>query len=44
MRRCVPQVKPINERLRSLGGTAKLAIDLITFDPAFSKAFTYVFE
>jgi chromosome segregation ATPase len=38
------QVKPVNERLRSLGGTAKLAIDLIEFDPALAKAFAYAFE
>ncbi|GAX83463.1 hypothetical protein CEUSTIGMA_g10888.t1 [Chlamydomonas eustigma] len=38
------RVKPVNERLRSLGGTAKLAIDLIEFDPAFAKAFAYAFE
>eukprot|EP00955_Chlamydomonas_euryale_P074581 362070-Chlamydomonas_euryale.AAC.25 len=38
------QVKPINERLRTLGGSAKLAIDLIQFDVAFERAFTFVFE
>lgn len=38
------KVKPINEHLRTLGGSAKLAIDLIQFDPAYARAFTYVFE
>ena len=38
------QAKPVNERLRTLGGTAKLAVDLVVFDPAFAKAFAYVFE
>ncbi|KAG1680336.1 hypothetical protein FOA52_015426 [Chlamydomonas sp. UWO 241] len=38
------KVKPINERLRALGGTAKLAIDLIQHDPSFGRAFAFVFE
>lgn len=38
------KAKPINERLRALPGTAKLAIDLIDFDSSFTKAFAYVFE
>lgn len=38
------KVKPINERLRTLGGTARLAIDMIQFEPTFARAFQYVFE
>ncbi len=33
------KAKPPHERLRALGGTAKLAIDLLEFDPKFEKAF-----
>ena len=36
------RVKPLNERLRMLGGTAKLAIDLLHVDPAFQRAFEFV--
>ncbi|KAK8290171.1 hypothetical protein V6Z12_D07G243100 [Gossypium hirsutum] len=32
------RVKPIIERLRTLGGTAKLIFDVIQFDPALEKA------
>ncbi|XP_021770180.1 structural maintenance of chromosomes protein 1-like [Chenopodium quinoa] len=32
------RVKPIIERLRTLGGTAKLVYDVIQFDPALEKA------
>ncbi|XP_057517637.1 structural maintenance of chromosomes protein 1 [Amaranthus tricolor] len=32
------RVKPITERLRTLGGTAKLVYDVIQFDPALEKA------
>ncbi|GAV83648.1 SMC_N domain-containing protein/SMC_hinge domain-containing protein [Cephalotus follicularis] len=32
------RVKPIIERLRNLGGTAKLIFDVIHFDPALEKA------
>lgn len=35
------QVKPLNERLRQLGGTARLAIDLISFEPHLEAAFVY---
>lgn len=36
------RLKPLNERLRSLGGTAKLAVDLLHVDPAFQRAFEFV--
>ncbi|XP_050205176.1 structural maintenance of chromosomes protein 1 [Mercurialis annua] len=32
------RVKPISERLRTLGGTAKLAFDIIQFEPVLEKA------
>ncbi|EOX94450.1 Structural maintenance of chromosome 1 protein, putative isoform 5 [Theobroma cacao] len=32
------RVKPVIERLRTLGGTAKLIFDVIQFDPALEKA------
>ncbi|XP_010262325.1 PREDICTED: structural maintenance of chromosomes protein 1 [Nelumbo nucifera] len=35
------RVKPIIERLRVLGGTAKLIYDVIHFDPALEKAILY---
>jgi structural maintenance of chromosome 1 len=35
------RVKPIIERLRNLGGTAKLIFDVINFDPALEKAIIY---
>lgn len=31
------QVKPVNEKLRQIGGSAKLVIDVIKFDPAVIK-------
>ena len=33
---------PPDERLRSLGGTARLAIDLMEFDPKLERAFNSV--
>ncbi|XP_048136276.1 structural maintenance of chromosomes protein 1 [Rhodamnia argentea] len=35
------RVKPIIERLRTLGGTSKLVFDVIQFDPALEKAVLY---
>ena len=35
------RAKPANERLRQLGGTARLAIDLITFNDRLERAFQY---
>ncbi|GLU07763.1 hypothetical protein SLE2022_247110 [Rubroshorea leprosula] len=35
------RVKPIIERLRTLGGTAKLIFDVIQFDPILEKAVLY---
>ncbi|XP_043715175.1 structural maintenance of chromosomes protein 1 isoform X2 [Telopea speciosissima] len=35
------RVKPIIERLRTLGGSAKLIFDVIQFDPALEKAILY---
>eukprot|EP00124_Ichthyophonus_hoferi_P000405 Ihof_evm15s14 gene=Ihof_evmTU15s14 len=35
------QTKPTNERLRQLGGTKKLIIDVIQYDKAVSKAMEY---
>lgn len=35
------RVKPIIERLRNLGGTAKLVFDVIQFDPALEKAILF---
>nr|XP_016495926.1 PREDICTED: structural maintenance of chromosomes protein 1 [Nicotiana tabacum] len=35
------RVKPIIERLRTLGGTAKLAFDVIQFDPSLEKAILF---
>lgn len=35
------RVKPIVERLRTLGGTAKLVFDVIQFDPVLEKAVLY---
>ena len=31
------QVKPVNEKLRQIGGSAKLVIDVIKFEPATIK-------
>jgi structural maintenance of chromosome 1 len=33
--------KPVLERLRALGGSAKLVVDVLTFDPAIEKAVHY---
>ncbi|XP_042517356.1 structural maintenance of chromosomes protein 1 isoform X2 [Macadamia integrifolia] len=35
------RIKPIFERLRTLGGSAKLIFDVIQFDPALEKAILY---
>ncbi|KAL8513780.1 hypothetical protein ACS0TY_013045 [Phlomoides rotata] len=35
------RVKPVIEKLRTLGGTAKLAFDVIQFDPALEKAILF---
>ncbi|KAL7087967.1 hypothetical protein ACP275_13G100800 [Erythranthe tilingii] len=35
------RVKPVAERLRTLGGTAKLVFDVVDFDRAFEKAVLY---
>ena len=32
------RAKPLNERLRTLGGSAKLAIDLLEYEPALERA------
>ncbi|CAD7695742.1 unnamed protein product [Ostreobium quekettii] len=34
-------LKPLNESLRQLGGTAKLAIDLLQFEPAYQRGLLY---
>ena len=31
------QVKPVNEKLRQIGGTAKLVIDVIRYEPPVIK-------
>ena len=33
------KVKAVNSKLRNLGGTSKLAIDLIEYKPEFERAF-----
>ncbi|GBG59523.1 hypothetical protein CBR_g38546 [Chara braunii] len=35
------KIKPVQERMRTLGGTSKLVIDVIQFDPAYERAFIY---
>eukprot|EP00123_Amoebidium_parasiticum_P016939 comp23649_c1_seq1/m.40372 comp23649_c1_seq1/g.40372 ORF comp23649_c1_seq1/g.40372 comp23649_c1_seq1/m.40372 type:complete len:1229 (-) comp23649_c1_seq1:37-3723(-) len=35
------QTKPVNERLRQLGGSKKLVIDVVQYDKAFEKAMEY---
>ncbi|KAG0580223.1 hypothetical protein M758_4G158500 [Ceratodon purpureus] len=35
------RVKPVHEKLRALGGTAKLMYDVIQFDPALERAVLY---
>jgi len=32
------RAKPVNERLRALGGSAKLALDLLTYEPGVERA------
>jgi structural maintenance of chromosome 1 len=34
-------VKPLPERLRSLGGSARPAIDLLEYDPALERAMVH---
>ncbi len=36
------QAKPVNERLRALGGTAKLALDILEYDEKLERAFTFI--
>ena len=36
------QAKPVNERLRELGGTAKLALDILEYDDKLERAFTFI--
>ncbi len=31
--------KPVNDRLRALGGSSKLSLDLLTYPPALERAF-----
>eukprot|EP00191_Tetraselmis_sp_GSL018_P007317 CAMPEP_0177607594 /NCGR_PEP_ID=MMETSP0419_2-20121207/18007_1 /TAXON_ID=582737 /ORGANISM="Tetraselmis sp., Strain GSL018" /LENGTH=1227 /DNA_ID=CAMNT_0019102199 /DNA_START=146 /DNA_END=3830 /DNA_ORIENTATION=+ len=38
------KVSPINERLRQLGGSVKLAIDVVKYDPHVELAFVHVLE
>ncbi|XP_026449761.1 structural maintenance of chromosomes protein 1-like [Papaver somniferum] len=35
------RVKPVSEKLRTLGGTAKLIFDVIQFDPSLERAILY---
>lgn len=48
--RCLPlnflpldsiQARPVNENLRRLGGSAKLAIDLLDFDRKYERGFLF---
>ena len=34
--------RPVDERLRGLGGTAALALDLVEYDAALERAFVHV--
>lgn len=36
------KAQPINDRLRQLGGSAKLVIDLLQFEPHLDRAFKYI--
>lgn len=36
------KAQPTNDRLRQLGGTAKLVIDLLQFEPHLERAFRHV--
>ncbi len=38
----IAQAKPVNERLRALGGTAKLALDILEYDDKLERAFTFI--
>ena len=38
----ISQAKPVNERLRELGGTAKLALDILEYDDKLERAFTFI--
>lgn len=38
------QVKPVNEKLRQIGGTAKLVIDVIKYEPAVIKVLPSLIE
>mmetsp|Transcript_2185 Transcript_2185/g.5451 ORF Transcript_2185/g.5451 Transcript_2185/m.5451 type:complete len:1077 (-) Transcript_2185:247-3477(-) len=38
------KISPINERLRQLGGSVKLAIDVVQFEPHLERAFIHVME
>ena len=40
--RVMRQAKPVNERLRQLGGTAKLALDVLQFEEPMERAFTFI--
>ena len=33
------QAKPVNERLRHIGGSAKLVLDILEFDAGYERAF-----
>lgn len=33
------QSKPTNERLRRIGGSAKLVLDILEFDPTYERIF-----
>jgi hypothetical protein len=35
------KAKPVSEHLRALGGSAKLIIDVIQYDPSLEKAFLF---
>jgi len=36
------KAQPINDRLRQLGGSSKLVIDLLQYEPHLDRAFRYV--
>ena len=38
------QVKPVNEKLRQIGGSAKLVIDVIKYEPAVIKVLPSLME
>lgn len=35
----VHQSKPTNERLRHIGGSAKLVLDILEYDPTYERIF-----